>query len=289
MHNIFNHINKLTISTCVFVFSDYEDLHDDEMGWNQVGVYNLVNNTNADQYSEFNHVKVEDRTRLIHQIELLNSTNDEALINESEAFPCKSTNADHEYIREILLASGFLKDPDSAIRIVQLHPTTSLIKPELFHLLDAEFHKKNPISKSNDIIRRKMIFDSLNDILFRKLVVSGSSGLWTGKRCGRLLNGEKLLKELCSEIDYLQKCSERCLYDEDDEVKNLVSADVNNNSEDWDKCCYEVPGIVLDIERLIFKDLIDEVVNAEVARHVNAEVASLQDRPRRHCRRLFSM
>ncbi|CAH1420948.1 unnamed protein product [Lactuca virosa] len=191
-----------------------------------------------------------------------------------------STNEEHEYISEILLTSGFLKDIESAIRIVQIHPMGSLIKPDLFHFLekkeryteltDDECHKKN------EKLKRKLIFDSVNDILLKKLVILGSFDMWSGKKRGGLfLNGEMLLKELCSEIDNLQTTPERCVYDEDDEVKNLVSVDVNK-SADWGKCCYEVPGVVLDIERLIFKDLIDEVVNADMA-------------PHRQCRRLFPM
>ncbi|KAK1432924.1 hypothetical protein QVD17_09827 [Tagetes erecta] len=228
------------------VFSNNENVKDDQPEWNRVGIYNLVNNTGSYQNLEFHHAKLQKKDH-----------------------PCAHTNADHRYVREILLASGFLDNLDSAIRIVQLYPTSSLIKPELFQFLESQ----NTRSKSNETIRRKMIFDSVNEILFHKLVK------WNGKMLGRFLSGEKLVKEVCSEIDVLQTCSRRCIYDEDDdEVKNIVSADVNKKSEDWDKSCYEVPGVVLDIERLVFKDLIDEVVNAE-----------LKDQPRRRCRRLFSM
>lgn len=247
-------------------FNDYDNnLHVDETEWNQAEIYDLVNRTDADEF---------------HQTELLNSTEMEAIVSEVAKSPCESINGDHLYISEILLASGFLKDPDSVFRIAQLHSTGSLIKPELFDILEKtndECHKESPNSRSNDKIRRRMIFDSVNDILFHKVANSGFSG----ERCRRLMSGDKLLKELWSEIDNLQSSSERCIYDEDDEVKNLVSADVNKGLEGWDRCCYEVSGLVLDIERLIFKDLIDEVVNADATR--------VQDHSRRRCRRLFSM
>ncbi|KVH92655.1 hypothetical protein Ccrd_005315 [Cynara cardunculus var. scolymus] len=246
--------NKLQVMRNDQPKENHRNLHFDETERDQSGIYNLVNDTGADHYSEFNHVKLESRNHLIHQIELLTSTDDETTVNETVESPCGITNGDHRYISEILLASGFLKDLDSATRIVQLHPTASLIKPNLFHLLektkgytelsDDGCHRRNPRSKSNEKIRRLMIFDSVNDILFHKLAMLGSSGLWTRKRRGRLLNGEKLQKELCSEIDHLQTSSKRCQYDEDDEVKDIVSEEVNKNSEDWDKCCYEVPGDV---------------------------------------------
>ncbi|XP_076931149.1 protein LONGIFOLIA 1-like isoform X3 [Bidens hawaiensis] len=237
-----------------------DNVHDDQTEWDPVGIYSLVNNTGEDHHSKFNHVKLKNDAQLIQQTESLNSI---------------ETNGDHRYIKEILLASGVLNDLDSAIRVVQLHPTSTLIKPELFHLENSniEDDEKSTRSKSNETIRRKMIFDSVNEILFQKLVNMD------GKLHGRFMNGEKLLKELWSEIDALQNCSRRCIYDEDDdEVINIVSADLNTRSEDWGKYCYEVPSLVLDIERLIFKDLIDEVVNAGMA-----------SRPRRHCRQLFSM
>lgn len=271
------HINKLTNFTCVILFSDYKNLHDDESEWNHVRNDVLLKSTDTSQYSEFNRIELENNNHLIHQIKLFTP------VDITVVSPCKSTNVDYRYVSEILSASGFLQDQDSAIRIVQLHPANNLIKPELFHILEKtnnECLKNNPRYKSNNTIRRKMIFDCVNDILLQKLVVS--SGLWTRRRCGGLVNREKLLKELWSEIDNLHSSSERCLHDEDDEVKNLVSADVNKNLEDWDKCSSEVPGLVLDVERLIFKDLINEVVHA-------AEVATLQDRPTRYCRQLFSM
>ncbi|MFS8012004.1 putative protein LONGIFOLIA [Helianthus anomalus] len=92
----------------------------------------------------------------------------------------------------------------------------------------------------------------------------------------------KLLKELCADLDDLQNKSEISGYDEDDEVTNILNVDVNKRSQDWDEHCHQVPGVVLDIEWLIFKDLISKVVNFEVTR--------LQDWPvRLHCRRLFTM
>ncbi|KAL8231464.1 hypothetical protein R6Q57_001242 [Mikania cordata] len=244
------------------VFNNNENLHHDQTEWNRAGV---ADNILADQNNEFNHVKQENRDCPLQQTQLLDS------MDETLASPSKSTNTDQEYIREILSASYLLKDLDSAIRIVQLHPTSSLIKPELFQILEnpnVEDDEKSTGSKSTEKIRRKLIFDSVNEILFHKLATRNE------KICGRFMDGEKLMKELCLEIDVLQNCSKRRLYDEDDdEVKYHVNAYVNKTSEDWDKRFYEVPDVVLDIERQLFKDLIDEVVKAEVA--------SLQNGPRR--------
>ncbi|XP_024974659.1 protein LONGIFOLIA 2-like [Cynara cardunculus var. scolymus] len=270
-----------------YAFKDDEDLRFDEPEWNQVGIDNFVSSTELDQSSSgFNHLKIENIKHLVHQIKLLNSnTEEEATIDHSEFFPHDIIiNQDHEYIKQILLASGFLKNLDCATTIVHLHPTNgTLINPELFNILEKTkeitkltedgYNKKNA---SSEKIRRKMIFDTVNNILVEKLARSASSGLWTSKRKAGILNGDKLLKEVCSEINNLQTDTAGGLYDE---ILNIISSDVNKRSEDWDDNCNEVPALVLDIERLIFKDLISEIVNAKVT--------SLQDGPERHCRQLF--
>ncbi|KAL8199404.1 hypothetical protein R6Q57_012972 [Mikania cordata] len=217
-------------------FNDYDIIRVDETEWNQVGIYNLVTSTDAGDF---------------HQTKLFNS------IDDGAKSPTKTTNGDHKYIREILSASGFLKDPESSFKIAQLHSTCRLINPELFNILEKtndEHHKDNQRSKSNDKVRRKLIFDSVNDILVHKLAKPGLSG-------ERLVDGEKLLTELWLEIDDLQSGSDRCIYDE---AKIIVTADLNKSSQDWDKYYYEVPGVVLDIECLIFKELINEIVNTDV-------------------------
>ncbi|KAL8234053.1 hypothetical protein R6Q59_020153 [Mikania micrantha] len=217
-------------------FNDYDIIRVDETEWNQVGIYNLVTSTDAGDF---------------HQTKLLNS------IDDGAKSPSKTTNGDHKYIREILSASGFLKDPESSFKIAQLHSTCRLINPELFNILEKtndEHHKHNPSSKSNEKVRRKLIFDSVNDILAHKLAKPGLSGK-------RLVDGEKLLTELWLEIVDLQSGSDRCIYDE---VKIIVTANLNKSSQDWDKYYYEVPGVVLDIECLISEELIDEIVNTDV-------------------------
>ncbi|KAD0157047.1 hypothetical protein E3N88_44708 [Mikania micrantha] len=128
------------------VFNNNENLHHDQTEWNRAGI---ADNIHADQYNEFNHVKQENRDSPLQQTQLINS------MDERLASPSKSTNTDQEYIREILSASCLLKDLDSAIRIVQLHPTSSLIKPELFQILEnpnVEDDEKSTGSKSTEKI-----------------------------------------------------------------------------------------------------------------------------------------
>ncbi|XP_071708365.1 protein LONGIFOLIA 1-like [Rutidosis leptorrhynchoides] len=247
-------------------FSDDEKLHFEEA---------------HNQYSEFNSLKLESIKHLVQQIELLNTNIEDFTVDQLKISHFESEIEDDRYVEDILTASGCLKDLNRTTNIVQIHPTGGLINPELFHVLekakgytDIEYNKKNMSSK----LRRKLVFDTVNDFLGQKLATLGPFG----PRKGGILNGEKLMKEMCSEIKCLQNNSEICVCDEDDEVLNIINEDVNKRSQDWDEYYYQVPGIVLDIECMIFRDLVDEVVNGQVT--------DLQDWPaRRHCRQLFPM
>nr|XP_043638730.1 protein LONGIFOLIA 1-like [Erigeron canadensis] len=253
-----------------YAFNDDEDLCIEEREWSQVGIDSLVSSRKPNQpTSEFNQIKLDNIRHLVHQIELLNSTDDEATIN-----PLEGINGDHTYIKEILLASGLLKNLDCVIQIIHLHPTGSLINPELFNMLE----KTKECTSKSEKIRRKMIFDTVNYMLVQKLTRAASSGQWTSKRKARTLNAEKFLEELCLEINNLETktvCGQ--YYD----IINIITEDMSNKSEDWEDNCSEVPALALDIERLIFKDLISEIVNAKVA--------GRQDGHGRHRRQLSFM
>ncbi|KAF5763740.1 putative protein LONGIFOLIA 1/2 [Helianthus annuus] len=190
-----------------YAFKDDEDSCFDEQEWSQVD--DLTSST------ELNEKKLKNIKQHVHQSEL------QATINPHE---------DHIYIKEILSASGLLKNLDFATTIVHLHPTGSLINPELFNILE----KTKECTSKSEKIKRKLIFDTVNNILVRKLSQ-------TSNRKGKILDAKKLLEELCIEINDLH---------------------TNKKSEDWDDdYCNEVPALVLDIERLIFKDLITEIKN----------------------------
>lgn len=63
---------------------------------------------------------------------------------------------------------------------------------------------------------------------------------------------------------------------DDESLTSLLWGDFMQWPSIWTNGQREIPDIVLDIERLIFKDLITEVVRGEVAPH-----------PGKHCRQLL--
>ncbi|KAL5167433.1 Protein LONGIFOLIA 1 [Glycine soja] len=184
---------------------------------------------------------------------------------------------DHKYIAKILLASGLL----SGRSYSQIfHSPGHLINPKLFFALEQMktkrplniegSAKKIPRNINPEQMQRKLIFDVVNDILVQKLILDSSSALWCqpNELAGTTLKGKQLLDELCTEIDQLQPQNRNVsLVHEEENLKHHQAI--------WTNCCNEMPNIVLDVERLIFKDLITEVVRGEVANH-----------PGTHCRQL---
>ncbi|VVB14635.1 unnamed protein product [Arabis nemorensis] len=209
-------------------------------------------------------------------------------------------NGDHKYISEILLASGLLRDIDYSMMSIQLHQAHLPINPSLFFVL--EQNKTSNVTQQDnkhnsrgfgqqqttnliDRIRRKLVFDTINEILARRFAAEGCtkqtsiiSSISPLRTTDKSSKGKELLQILCSEIDRLQDDS-NCILDEDDE--DLIWEDLQSQGMNWKDIEGETPGLVLDIERLIFKDLISEVVISELA----AIPGMLSGQPRQlfHC------
>lgn len=232
---------------------------------------------------DFNRKKLQNIENLVQKLRRLNSSHDEARTDYIASL-CENTNPDHRYVSEILLASGLLlKDLGSSLTDFQFHPSGYPINPELFLVLEQT--KASTSSKeecgikmttqltTNEKFHRKLIFDAVNEILARKLASVGphSEPCWRPLKLARkALNAQNLLKELCSEIEGLQAKNPKCSSDEeDDRWKTILRKDVLHQSESWIDFDAEISGAVLDIERLVFKDLVNEIVLGESAALIN--------------------
>ncbi|KAL2479240.1 hypothetical protein Fot_48254 [Forsythia ovata] len=235
----------------------------------------VPNSIESGTTSEINRKKLQNIDNLVQKLRRLNSSHDEARIDYIASL-CENTKPDHRYISEILLASGLLlRDLGSSLATFQFHPSGHPINPELFLVLEqtkASTLLKDDCSTgkttqlmTKEKIHRKLVFDVANEILAGKLALAWNfSEPWLKphKLARKDLNAQKLLRELCSEIDELQDKNSRCIFkdDDDDGLKNILCHDVIHRSESWINFDGDISGIVLDIERLIFKDLVDEIV-----------------------------
>ncbi|KAF8378573.1 hypothetical protein HHK36_029918 [Tetracentron sinense] len=264
--------------------------------WSPVDQNHLSDKIRPNLSSEINRKKLDNIDHLVQKLRRLNSNHDETATDYIASL-CKNTNPDHRYISEILLASGLLlRDLGSSLTTIQLHPSGHPINPDLFFVLeqtkasttlpkDEYSCKKVARSKPDqEKLHRKFIFDAVNEILVQKLALVApfpKHSFRPDKLAGRNRSGQQILRELCSEIEQLQANNSDCsLEDEDDSLKSILREDVMHRSENWTDFGRDVSGLVLDVERLVFKDLVDEIVCGEVA--------SMRGKLSRHCRKLFA-
>lgn len=194
-----------------------------------------------------------------------------------------SLNSDHRYIAEILLASDLLNNVESGFTSFRHHPV-GMINPNLFlaleknksstRTLNAEHKDKRTINSEIGIERaqRKLIFDAVNEIIVHKS--SYNQCISSSKQVTRVQTPQQLLNDLCTEVDRLQAYNSKCsLVEEEDDLRNIIWEDLNG-SMDWTNGQSELSRLALDVERLIFKDLVTELVRDETSGRL--------------CRQLFS-
>ncbi|KAL3844594.1 hypothetical protein ACJIZ3_001997 [Penstemon smallii] len=264
------------------VFQD-DSSSPDEAEWLIVNLNHSMDCTRSDHGCKYSQ-KSESIQHLVPKLMLLNSKLDETAANHN-ATAYGSLKPDHRYVNKILLTSGLLKDASFISTADQLVSSCHLINPEIFHVLEqtesimedanGKLTGKNDWKKLNEKIQRKLVFDLVNEILVHKIT---PDRLFTvGKR---RMSPQRLLKEVYLKIDNVNRMLPCNLDEEEDGMTRLLNADMMYQSEDWADYSGEVPALVLDIERLIFKDLINEVVTSQVM--------CLNDWPKRHCRQLFT-
>ncbi|KAL1197314.1 Protein LONGIFOLIA 1 [Cardamine amara subsp. amara] len=251
---------------------DTGDEHCEEDQWNPA--YSFSKRTTSFS-PEMNRKKLQNVEHLVQQLRRLNSSHDETS-QDYIASLCENNdpNTDHRYISEILLASGLLlRDLGSGLTTFQLHPSGHPINPELFLVLE---QTKECSSSNNEKLNRKLVFDAVNEMLVKKLAfIESTADPWMkrAKAGSRVLSAQHLLKELCSEIETLQKQAKKrsenfLLLEEEEEdfLKCILDEDMATRSEKWTDLDDVVPGLVLDLERLLFKDLVSEIVHSEISR-----------------------
>ncbi|KAK8693254.1 hypothetical protein V6N13_070847 [Hibiscus sabdariffa] len=161
-------------------------------------------------------------------------------------------------------------------------PSTVMEQPSPVSVLDATFYgdeSPSPVKKKSnafkgseclisdeaDLNNKQLIFESVNEILARMKESSHKPRVSPSMQGERKPKRQQVVGDTCSEIDKLQTPSVISFDDKADGLQSIISRDLTIGSMDWIKCKSETPGVVLDVERLIFKDLITEVISGEAA------------------------
>lgn len=224
---------------------------------------------------EIDSMKYENIEDLIQKLGRLNLHHDEGE-KDYIGLLCENINPDHRYISEILLASGLLlRGLGSGLTTFQLHPSGSPIDPELFFVLEKTkvdgilpkegFSWARASHSNREKFDRKLIFDAVNEILIEKLALidGGAPEPWLKpiKIAKEAFSGQKILKQLCNEIEQFQAKKFRCNFDEEkDDSMSILQDDVIRQTRSWTDFRGDIYDVVLDIERSIFKDLVNEII-----------------------------
>lgn len=181
-------------------------------------------------------------------------------------FPGSATDnnidpTDNKYVAEVLLSSGLLtKDSHLSSMLKQI----KLVKP-----LEA-------VEKSNtQMLHKQLVYDVVNEILGRKLEVFNNGCQHDHSLEPNMFSLQLLFKELCLEIKYLQTSMDRSFQEKD----TVFSKDLLRRSNAWDRFDSEVPAVVSEIERLIYIDLINEIIDSLIR--------TVLETKRRYTRQLF--
>lgn len=255
------------------------ETHSSEECWNP---NSLPDTPQSKASSEVNQIKPENLEVLIQKLEQLQSMNEEDA-SIKEVMASVTANKDHQYIYEILLVSGLLhKEHSIAVLPGQLQPSNYPINPELFLILEqtkpdlvSAFQTVSGAKKSckpyTGRLHRRLVFDLVNETIAQKMSICRSGRQTVKFLQSRKLSGWQLFRDLCTEVDRLIKCSE-----EEENENMIVDENTVNGTKDWMSFDTVLHGMVWEIERSIFKGLIDEVIGGETTEKMQFVQRKLQ-------------
>lgn len=175
---------------------------------------------------------------------------------------------EYSYVVDILLSSGLLAYTETYS--VVFHSSGFPIDPQLFFVLEQR-HSNLASSKPQDgqdsrkkrnieKINRRLIFNTVNDILYKKFSPYLHLQPWicsANKISRRRPTGQQLLQQVWGEIQCLPSIPSEDICDT---ICTILEKDLAETVNSWTDHKTELAGVVLDMERMIFKDLIDETI-----------------------------
>ncbi|XP_020702499.1 protein LONGIFOLIA 2-like isoform X2 [Dendrobium catenatum] len=151
---------------------------------------------------------------------------------------------DNKYVAEVLLSSSLLTE-DSQMSAILMQ--IKLVEP-------FEAVEKN----NTRTLHKQLVYDVVNEILHRKIEAFNSGCQHDHLLKPNMLSLQLLFKELCFEVKYLRSYIDGSVQGKD----TVFTKDLIQRSNVWDRFDSEIPVVVLEIERLIFVDLINEILSS---------------------------
>ncbi|KAL0907183.1 hypothetical protein M5K25_025731 [Dendrobium thyrsiflorum] len=155
-----------------------------------------------------------------------------------------NNDPDNKYVAEVLLSSSLLTEDSQMPAILK---QIKLVEP-------FEDVEKN----NTQTLHKQLVYDVVNEILNRKIEAFNSGCQHDHLLKPNMLSLQLLFKELCFEVKYLRSYIDGSFQGKD----TVFSKDLIQRSNVWDRFDSEIPIVVLEIERLIFVDLINEILSS---------------------------
>lgn len=121
----------------------------------------------------------------------------------------------------------------------------------------------SPAKANPEKLHRRLMLDVVQEVLAQRMELISHGPQSELFARARKLGGQFLLRELCREIKWLLAERPRDGSFANKEEAVMSGENLLRRWEGWEDFGLEVPEVVLEIERLIFKDLIDNVVTGE--------------------------
>ncbi|KAH0450262.1 hypothetical protein IEQ34_020954 [Dendrobium chrysotoxum] len=155
-----------------------------------------------------------------------------------------NNDPDNKYVAEVLLSSSLLTEGSQMPAILK---QIKLVEP-------FEAVEKNNTRTPH----KQLVYDVVNEILNRKIEEFNSGCQHDHLFKPNMLSLQLLFKELCFEVKYLRSYIDGSFQGKD----TVFTKDLIQRSNVWDRFDSEIPIVVLEIERLIFVDLINEILSS---------------------------
>ncbi|BBM99743.1 hypothetical protein MPTK1_1g23520 [Marchantia polymorpha subsp. ruderalis] len=208
----------------------------------------------------------------VHQLLLLRDSSKIVPPQGEDKVIALQENEERIYVRDVLLVSG------ATMGIKAVNPTGNPIDSTVYDYLEekkgiADFGWEKKIDGVRDSVKcegekarqamdRRMLFDTVNDILTTMLVPYVNVKPWIQ---GLVLpplrkrpSGQRLVQEVWDELQALpprEPCDDIC-----DSLYIILQKDLTLPLNAWTSFSEEVEEVGLEIERMIFKELVDEMV-----------------------------
>ncbi|KAH6808342.1 hypothetical protein C2S51_029450 [Perilla frutescens var. frutescens] len=155
----------------------------------------------------------------------------------SKRLDSSSDDCDFVYISDIVRASHYLPE-DS----------------DVFLLLEKQQHLRGSDTSKVSRLQRKMIFDTISEILEREARLPPWKAV-----ASRCCNGSTALDKVWSEYQRIRECD--TAEDLFETICRVLKRDLAGDAmTGWGDCPVEMSEVVLDIERLVFKDMVCEII-----------------------------